>query len=139
MRIIKDEARIKKLIAEWRSHPPIASSFPLALPGGGKVDSFSGHCAKCDGEIPDIDLHGSVVKVIPAVATISAVGLCRECSCLTPFHHRLRAVDGSIQSEWINDAGRWVKRTWKKTPTHGTPAAWMRQLSEWLKQRMAGM
>lgn len=137
MGTVKDPARILKLITEWNAHPSIAGCFPLTLPGGGKVDTFSGHCAKCDEEIPDADLRGSVIKVIPTVATISAVGLCRKCSCLTPFHHRIRAVDGHLQSEWIGDAGRWVKRSWKDTPKPGMLAAWFRKLFEWLKQRMA--
>lgn len=135
MAIITDKTRILKLLAEWKQLPPIAASFPVTLPGGGKVDEFSGHCAKCDDKIPSADLHGSVAMVIPTVATISAVGLCRKCSCLTPFYHRVRAVNGSLQSEWINDGGQWVKRIWNKTPKPGTPAARVRQIAEWLKQK----
>lgn len=134
MTIAADKSKAERLFATWKVGPPLSGSFPVRLPAGGRVDGFSGHCAKCDSVIPDVDLHGSASFIIPTVATITAIGLCRSCSCLTPFHHRVRAVNGCLQSEWIGGDGRWVKRVWTKARKPGLLPGLLRQMFGWLKQ-----
>lgn len=135
MNTTASKERIEGLIREWKAHPPLSGSFPVVIPNGGRIDGFSGDCSNCNGAIEHADLHGFVAFPIPTVATISAVGVCRKCSCLTPFQHRVRAVDGGLQSEWVNRAGQWVKRRWNKEPGHGMFSGWRRGLLEWLKTR----
>lgn len=123
--------RVRKLAAEWKETPPVSDNFPFRMRGGSTVDTFKGVCARCDEEIPDLDLRGTVVLSIPTVLTISAVGYCRKCACLTPYQHRVRAVRGGLQSEWIDQQGRWVKMPWKK---EGPPGL-LSRLVEWLKRK----
>lgn len=105
--------RVEKLAAEWKAHPPLHESLPVAMPNGNKVKSFDGQCGLCDAEIAPDDMRGTVVFPVPTVATISAVGVCRRCSCLTPFVHRVRATENGLQSEWMTGKGVWMKKSWK--------------------------
>lgn len=102
-----DHAHTDRLIADWNERLPIARSLPVKLPGKNEVESFSGCCAKCHEEIPGKDMHGTAVRVIATVLTISAVGYCRSCRHLTEFNQRIRAVDGGVQMEWIGADGKW--------------------------------
>jgi hypothetical protein len=135
MALSTDSALIQRRTAQWNAHPPLAASLPVVLPGGGTVDGFEGHCASCADPIPAIQLHGTAILVLPTVVAISAVGYCRTCECLTEYQHRVRAVDGSLQSEWIGPEGRWIRRAFVREPKPGSLGALVRRLVSWIRQR----
>lgn len=134
MALSTDSALIQRRIAQWEAHPPLAASFPAVLLGGSTVDGLEAHCASCTATIPADRLHGTAILVLPTVLAISAVGFCQACACLTEYQHRIRAVDGSLQSEWINPEGHWVRRAFVREPKPGSLAALAQRLVRWLRQ-----
>lgn len=135
---LDDKPRPHRLMDDWSARPRVSASLPVRLPGGGVLETITGTCSGCGQGIPDEDLHGTVACVVPAVATVSAIGYCRACRCVTPVNHRLRAVTGEVQLEWINKEGRWVKRRLEREENNGRGlGAFVRRIIDGLKRLVA--
>jgi len=72
----------------WKK-PSVASQFPVCFENGTEWTSIVGYCADCGRAIPDGDLRGLVTRLLPKVACVDAVGVCRSCRLLTRFYWRL--------------------------------------------------
>jgi hypothetical protein len=102
---------------EFLALPVVSSSFPLVFRSGARWTHLSGSCGKCDAEIPDESLRGSVSRPIDSVFVIDAVGLCASCNTLTPVLYRLHE-DMSMTGPSPQDGlwSRWepVRPWWRR-------------------------
>jgi len=94
---------------ELWAKPPISAQLPVRFDNGTEFASIEGYCAKCDGAIIDADLRGTVTRLLPAVACVEAVGVCRSCRMLTRFYWRLHddfRLTGPTRDGW----GEWLPK-----------------------------
>ena len=85
----------------------IASQMPVELPNGAGWTAFTGECAFCHRDIPDDLLRGTIIRPLPSVAVVEAVGVCPDCKIATTFLYRLHddlRITGPRKGGW---------RTWR--------------------------
>lgn len=107
----------------WLNHEPVVWQMPVVF----RANAVSWHsltcsCSRCDQDIPDEDVRGTLTNVISSVVTMRAIGWCRQCNLLVPFDFRFRDT-GAI--EWQQD-GQWVR-------TYGKRVTWWDRLMDRLK------
>lgn len=102
---------------ELHELPLLSSFFPLVFRSGARWERFHGRCGKCDAELPDGSLRGSVTHPFDPVYVVEAMGLCPSCDTLTPFSYRLHE-DMSMTGPSPRDGGwsRWEapRSAWRR-------------------------
>ncbi len=84
---VKPEA--PKTYGEFHALPTIGSQFPLRFTNGAVWNTFTGHCAKCNGTISGPYLRGRVHVPFGETYVLEAWGLCGPCNLLTRYEYRL--------------------------------------------------
>lgn len=108
-----NSVRTQKMMDLFETSPTIASQMPIVFPAKElEWSELTCTCNKCDQDIPDDMVRGSVSSLIPSVISMSAIGYCPYCNLLVQFDYRFRD-NGSI--EWQHE-GQWVRSFGRKTP-----------------------
>ncbi len=106
--------------------PTIASQMPVIFGNGAEWSELTGICSFCKKIIPDDLLRGSVVRQLPSVAVVDAVGVCPDCRMATPFLYRMyddMRLTGPRGGKW---------HTWK------SPPSFMERIRSWLSMLVTG-
>jgi len=89
----------------YEDNPTIASRFPILLPDGSWLRTFTARCPECDEEIPHDMLRGTTTDAFGVLA-MDAVGLCGLCEMSVRYQVRFRK-DGTCDA--VGPDGKWVQ------------------------------
>lgn len=110
--------KTQRYLEFWQNNLPIAGQMPIVFRAE-KVEwhSLTCSCNRCEQDLPDEYVRGTVTSLIPSVVTVHAIGWCKRCNLLIPYNYRFRST-GAV--EWEQN-GRWVR-------SYGEPATWWGKL-----------
>lgn len=97
---------LEEAVLDWQYMAPVTSQLQRPV-GDGYADSFVGQCRACAEEIEDRDLRGKVEELAPTVLSIFALGICRQCRCITPYQFLIREQNGDLVVQSKGRDGEW--------------------------------
>jgi hypothetical protein len=83
--------------------PSIASQMPVWFKNGACWKRLEGRCKICGMTIQASRFTGRLSRLIEAVVTVEAVGVCLQCRMVTRFHYRLHddmRISGMTDKGW---------------------------------------
>jgi hypothetical protein len=106
---MKEKSELSECFERFKSDKAICDLLPLKLSNGYVITDLDGSCPEC-GKVADKYLfRGVFCESTSTVVTYRAQGLC-ECKALFRIDGRLRAVGKTMQQEYIDNNGVWVRR-----------------------------
>ncbi|MBB3048895.1 hypothetical protein FHR99_003169 [Litorivivens lipolytica] len=108
---------------EFKQLPHLAADFfPFTPAGFGTVTGLTFFCTACEGPMPPEYVRLRHNQFPDNVNEIRAIGVCKDCRCLTRFMFRFRE-DGHMESL--------VGHQWRRFKLNEKPSGWKRVL-RWL-------
>lgn len=86
---------------------PMYQSFPIVLPNGATIATFTGVCSGCKQPVDPERVRGRVMWSLPTVATVDGNSYCERCQRITHHDCRFRAEGKTYRAEWPGLDGRW--------------------------------
>lgn len=122
---------LEEAVIDWQCMAPVGSQLQRPV-GRGYADEFVAQCRACAEEIVDRDLRGRVEELAPTALSVFALGICRQCSCITPYQLIIREMHGDLVVQTKGQDGEWNEIA------DGKYEPGMRRLMENLRQFVPG-
>lgn len=103
--------QVQGWVAAFQRDEPMYKSFPLVLPNGAKIKTFTGICSSCKEPVNPELVRGRVMWSLPTVATVEGNSYCEDCQRITHHDCRFRAEGNTYRAEWPGLDGRWYSKT----------------------------
>ncbi|WP_018234343.1 hypothetical protein [Thioalkalivibrio thiocyanodenitrificans] len=101
---------------------PLSTFFPVKFTNGAVADNLHCSCGNCGKRIDDERTRFEGHTPNPDLLDLRGVGVCRQCSVLTPFRYRVRARAKLFQIEGPSPKGDGSWMVWRLRPAR--PAFW---------------